>query len=118
MAEVDLSTVFSDALSGAGTLTQQAGTVYQQAQNAFTSRREITMPPQPPAAEWANTMPPQSPYQSPYPNQAPMYPTPQNYSYGYGYNAPSGYNWNQGTDQSTNSDLAGFTSPTYGKGGY
>lgn len=114
MAEVNISSIFSDALSGASSMTQQAAGVYQQAQNAFTSRRDMNTPTAP--ADWAANIPaPPSTGTSPYvAPQQPYYPP--SYDYGYGYGVSNGYsNW---ATTNQNQGYPGFASPTYGKGGY
>lgn len=118
MAEqVNLSAIFNDTLNNASEAVSSINNMYQQAQNTFTSRREIAPPPQFQQIQGA----PQNPYWNvPDPNQqqSPWAPPAQyasTNSYGYGYSNGSTVGFSYTPQQEIG--YPGFTNQVYGKQG-
>lgn len=106
-AGVDVGSIFNDAMNAGSSALTQAGNLYQQAQQAFGSRRETQGNP------YANIPSPwdNNTSQQQAPQQAYLQPS---YSYGYsGSNNGFGYAAPQGEV-----GIPGYTNPMYGKGGY
>lgn len=108
-AGVDVGSIFNDAMNAGSSALTQAGNLYQQAQQAFGSRRETQGNPYANVpSPWDNNNPSQ---QQMAPQQAYLQPS---YSYGYsGSNNGFGYAAPQGEV-----GIPGYTNPMYGKGGY
>lgn len=103
---IDVGSIFSDAMSAGAEAVNQAGNLYQQAQQVFGSRRDI--PQQNPYGNVPN------PYvnNQPQPQQQPYLQA--NYSYGYSSN---GFGFGSASPQGE-VGIPGYTNPMYGKGGY